>query len=344
MKIGKHDTDEQVFVVAELSANHNGSLDTAIKSLEAIKRTGANAVKLQTYKPESLTINLRKKDFILRNGTIWDGQSLWELYSKAAMPYEWHETLFKKAKDLGLICFSTPFCTQDLEFLSKFDPVAYKIASFEAIDFGFVKEVLKKDKPVLVSTGITNFSEIRVLSDLMPGFKKNIAFLHCVSSYPTKEENANLSVIQDLKKTMPQHTIGYSDHTQSTQAAPFAVAAGARIIEKHFVLDKSLDTADASFSLDEQEFTTMVQEIRRAELLQGKVEYGTNQAARNLGRSIYVIKPIKKGEVFTTENIRAIRPGFSIHPKHLDKLLGKKSNKDFTIGSRISLAHIEQGF
>ncbi len=335
MKIAGVDLDREVFIVAELSANHGGSLDLALKSLEAIKECGANAVKIQTYTPSSLTIDCKKPDFIIKQNTIWDGKSFYELYEQAQTPRSWHAAIFEKARELDLICFSSPFSRDDALFLEQFNPPAYKVASFEAIDTDFVEFLATLGKPLIISAGIARLGEIEAAVSIAQKHGAQVAILKCTSAYPAPPDLANLNTIKDLKAKFPQAVIGFSDHTLGSRAATLAVALGARFIEKHFVLDKSVQSADASFSLDKQEFAELVREIRLSEQLLGRVSYGPTESARELARSLYAIADIKKGETLTRSNIGSIRPGFGLHPKFLQDLLGKPAKKALQKGDRL---------
>lgn len=331
--------DNSVFVIAELSANHNGSLETALETIRAAKRTGANAIKLQTYTADTLTIQSDKDDFIIKSGSIWDGKTFYDLYKSAYTPWEWHEELFNCAKEEGLICFSSPFDKSAVDFLENLNVPAYKIASFEITDIPLIEYVASKGKPVILSTGIATSEDIELALDACHRMgNHNIALLKCTSSYPAPIEEANMAMIPDFKErfnVLP----GLSDHTLGSTVPIVATTLGARIIEKHFILDRSIGGPDASFSMNEKEFTEMVKAVREAEKAVGQVSYEPTQKqikGRAFSRSLYVVKDIKKGEIISEENVRSIRPGFGLHPKHLSRLIGKKSLNDYQKGERLN--------
>ena len=331
---------KNVFIIAELSANHNGSLATAIDTIRAAKRAGADAIKLQTYTADTLTIDSKKKDFIINNGSIWDGKNLYELYKEAFTPWEWHARLFEVAKEEGLVCFSSPFDKTAVDFLEDLAVPFYKIASFEITDIPLIEYIATKGKPIILSTGIATLDDIELALKTIRSVGDNqIALLKCTSSYPAPLEEANLIMIQDFKDRF-NVTTGLSDHTLGSKAAVVATCLGAKIIEKHFILDHSIGGHDASFSMDEKEFSQMVQEIREAEKAIGKITYEVTEkqtAGRSFARSLYVVQEIKKGEKFTEKNIRSIRPGFGLHPKYYKNMIGEKAQKSFKKGDRLTL-------
>ena len=333
----------QVFIIAELSANHNGSIKTAIDTIRAAKRTGADAIKLQTYTPDTITLNSRNKDFLLKQGTIWDGKYLHDLYKEAYTPWEWHKELFKVAKEEGLICFSSPFDPTAVDLLEELDNPIYKIASFEITDIPLIQYVASKGKPVIISTGIATLEDIELAVDTCRNAGNDqIALLKCTSSYPAPIEEANLVMIKDLAERF-NVVSGLSDHTLGITAPVVAVTQGAKVIEKHFILDKTIGGPDASFSLDEEEFTQMVKAVREAEAAIGNVDYTLTEKqlqGRNFCRSIYISKDVNKGDIITLENLQSVRPGYGMHPKELNKVLGKKFNSNFEKGSRMSLDKI----
>lgn len=339
MKIGNFDLNKDgVFIIAELSANHNGSLQTAFDTIKAAKDCGANAIKLQTYRADTLTLKCKKKDFMIDGGTLWDGKSLYELYEEAYTPWEWHEELFKYARSLKLDIFSTPFDKSAVDFLETLNPTAYKIASFEITDYELVKYTASKQKPIIISTGIATLEEIEdVISLCKDVGNDNIILLKCTSAYPASLEEANLNTITNMKEKFAVE-VGFSDHTLGITAPIVAVSLGAKVIEKHFILDKSIGGADCEFSLDKKEFTTMVQAVRDTEKLLGSIDYSLNKKKKNqrrFCRSIYVSKDIKQGELFSLENLKSVRPGFGMHPKYLQNILGQKAKKDYTLGDRL---------
>jgi pseudaminic acid synthase len=328
---------EEVFIVAELSANHNGSIETAKQSIIAAKKAGANAIKLQTYTPDTITINSKKDDFIIK-GTIWEGQNLYSLYSKAFTPWEWHNDLYKLANDLGLICFSSPFDKSSVDFLESLSNPIYKIPSFEITDIPLIEYVASKGKPMIISTGIAEKHDIDLaLDSCFKKGNKDIALLKCTSSYPAPIDEANLIMIKEFSKKYNLIT-GLSDHTLGLTAPIVAVALGAKIIEKHFTLDKKVKGPDSAFSLDFEEFSMMVKAIRETEKSIGNIDYNLtdNQIkGKSFSRSLYVVNDIEKGEIFTHNNIRSIRPGFGLHPKYLNIMIGEKSKKEYKKGDRL---------
>jgi pseudaminic acid synthase len=341
MKIGNYKIDKEspCFIIAELSANHNGSLQTAIETIRSAKRAGANAIKLQTYTPDTITIDCDKDDFVIK-GTIWEGRNLHKLYQEAYTPWEWHETLFKTAKEEGLICFSSPFDKTAVDLLESLNTPAYKIASFEITDIPLIEYTASKMKPIILSTGISTKEDISLAIDtcLRVG-NNNIALLKCTSSYPAPLEEANLSMIKDLANRYDV-IAGLSDHTIGSLAPIVSICFGAKIIEKHFIIDRNIGGPDSSFSMNEQEFTEMVKSVRQAESAIGIVDYTLSEKqliSRAHSRSLYVVKDIKEGEVLTSDNVRSIRPGFGLHPKFYNQVLGTKAKRDFRFGDRFEL-------
>jgi pseudaminic acid synthase len=343
MHIDTINLHEQVFIIAELSANHGHSLQTAIDTVRAAKRAGADAIKLQTYTPDTITLDVKNDDFKI-SGTIWEGQYLHDLYQAAYTPWEWHEELFEVAKQEGLVCFSSPFDFTAVDFLEKLNVPAYKIASFEITDIPLIRYVASKGKPVIISTGIATMDDIALaLSTCREEGNERIALLKCTSSYPAPIEEANMKMILDFKNRFGV-IAGLSDHTMGSTVPVVATAMGARIIEKHFILNKNIGGPDSSFSLDEHEFKTMVTAVREAELSLGKVEYELTEAqikGRNFSRSLYVAENIRAGEVFTGQNVRSVRPGYGLHPKYFEEVIGKKATRDFEKGDRLTLKEIE---
>ncbi len=346
MKI-KHITissDSPTFIIAELSANHNGSLQNALDTIKSAKRAGADAIKLQTYTADTITIDSLKDDFKLQHGTIWDGKYLHALYQEAFTPWEWHEQLFKAAEDEGLICFSSPFDPTAVDFLESLNCPAYKIASFEITDIPLIEYVASKGKPIIISTGIAELEDIELAIEACKRMNNHqIALLKCTSSYPAPIEEANMSMIPDLANRFGVIS-GLSDHTMGSTVPVVATAFGGKIIEKHFIIDRSIGGPDASFSMNEAEFAEMVKAVREAERAIGQVDYSLTEkqaSGRDFSRSLYIVNDIKKGEEFTKNNVRSIRPGYGLHPKYLAEVLGNKSNRDLTKGERMSLDFIE---
>ncbi|UUV21275.1 pseudaminic acid synthase [Paenimyroides aestuarii] len=331
-----------VFIIAELSANHNGSLETALETVRAAKRAGADCIKLQTYTADTITINSRKEDFMIK-GTIWEGKNLYDLYQEAYTPWEWHTEIMRVAEEEGLICFSSPFDPTSVDFLEELNVSAYKIASFEITDIPLIEYVASKGKPVIISTGIATVEDIELAIDACHRMGNyDIALLKCTSSYPAPIEEANMLMVKDLAERFNVIS-GLSDHTMGSTVPVVATCFGAKIIEKHFILDRSIGGPDASFSMNEQEFTTMVKEVREAEKAIGVVDYTLTEKqikGRDFSRSLYVVEDIKAGDVINEKNVRSIRPGFGLHPKHYKDVLGKISKRDISKGSTISFTDI----
>ena len=339
MKIGNFDLQKDgTYIIAELSANHNGSLQTALETIKAAKECGATAIKLQTYTADTLTLNCKNDDFMVDGGTLWDGKSLYELYEWATTPWEWHKELFEYARSLDIDIFSTPFDKSAVDFLEQFNPSAYKIASFEITDYELVRYVASKQKPIIISTGIATIDEILdVVNICKKEGNENIVLLKCTSQYPAPLEEANLKTISNMKETFGVE-VGFSDHTLGVTAPIVAVTLGAKVIEKHFILDKSIGGADCEFSLDKKEFILLVDVIRDTEKLLGIVDYSLDekkQKQRRFSRSLYISKDIKKGEIFSLENIKSVRPGYGLHPKYLNEILGKTALEDYKFGDRV---------
>ncbi|MDQ7045235.1 MAG: pseudaminic acid synthase [Sulfurimonas sp.] len=333
-----------IYIIAELSANHNGILQNALDSIKAAKEIGANAIKLQTYTADTITLNSKKDDFIVKGGTLWDGKSLYELYRWAYTPWEWHKELFDYARKIGIDIFSSPFDKTAVDFLEQFNPSAYKIASFEITDYELIRYIASKMKPVIISTGIATIDEIQDAVNICREVgNNNIVLLKCTSAYPAALEDANLITIANLAQTFGVVS-GFSDHTLGSTAPIVAVTLGAKVIEKHFILDKSIGGADADFSMDKQEFSDMIKAIRDTEKLLGKVDYSMTEQkkkSRHFSRSLYISKDIKKGELFSEQNIRSIRPGNGLHPKYLKDILGKKANRDLEFASPLKREYLQ---
>ena len=345
MNIGNFNLDStRTLIIAELSANHGNSIETAKETIRAAKKAGADAIKLQTYTADTLTLNCEKEDFVVKGGTLWDNKTLYELYKEAYTPWEWHAELFRVAQEEGLLCFSTPFDKSAVDFLEQFDPPAYKVASFEITDYELVRYMASKQKPMIISTGIATLNEIEdVIRICQREDNSEIILLQCTSSYPAPLEGANLLTIPDLAKRFGV-IAGFSDHTLGITAPITAVALGAKVIEKHFILDKAIGGADASFSLDVEAFTLMVQAVRDTEKLLGKPTYNTDEKTikgRQFSRSLYIAKDIAKGEVLSEENIRSIRPGYGLHPRYIKDILGKCAKENLSFGERLHKEDIE---
>ncbi|MFT4848990.1 MAG: pseudaminic acid synthase [Parvicella sp.] len=341
MKIGNHEIGNlsPVFIIAELSANHNGSIETALETIKAAKRSGADAIKFQTYTADTMTIDSDKDDFVIK-GTIWEGQNLHKLYQQAYTPWEWHEALFQCAKDEGLVCFSSPFDKTAVDFLEELEVPAYKIASFEITDIPLIEYVASKGKPIILSTGIAEQADIELALDACQRMGNNdIALLKCTSSYPAPINEANMVMVKDLAERYGVIS-GLSDHTMGATVPIVATCFGAKIIEKHFILDRSIGGPDASFSMNEEEFTAMVKAIREAESAIGNVDYTLTEKqkkGKDFSRSLYVVKDIKAGEVITEENVKSIRPGFGLHPQYYYKVLGKTIKVGVKRGTGLSI-------
>lgn len=333
-----------VFIIAELSANHNGSLKNALDTIKAAKRAGANAIKLQTYTADTITIDCKKDDFKIRQGTIWDGRYLYDLYKEAYTPWEWHEEFFRTANKEGLICFSSPFDKTAVDLLEEMNAPAYKIASFEITDIPLIEYVASKGKPVIISTGVAESEDIELAIDACSRMgNKQIILLKCTSSYPAPIEDANMAMIPDIAKRFGVIT-GLSDHTTGITLPVVATVLGAKVIEKHFIIDRSIGGPDSSFSLNEKEFTEMVKAVREAEVAVGKIDYTLTekmQKSREFSRSLYVVEDIKSGEPFTEKNVRSIRPGYGLHPKFLNDILGKKAQTNLTKGTPMRIEYLD---
>lgn len=333
------DQNSPVFIIAELSANHNGSIDTAIETVKAAKRAGANCIKLQTFTADTITLDSKNDDFKITQGTLWDGQYLHDLYKSTHLPWEWHEKIMEVAKEEGLICFSSPFDPTSVEFLETLQVPAYKIASFEITDIPLIELVASKGKPVIISTGIANQEDIELALEACYRMgNRDIALLKCTSSYPAPIDEANMCMVKDLSERFNVIS-GLSDHTMGSTVPIVATVLGAKIIEKHFILDRSIGGADASFSMNEAEFTAMVKAIREAESAIGVVDYTLTEKqlkGKEFCRSLYVVENIKKGDLITKTNVRSIRPGFGMHPKHYHEVLGKKASKDLHRGNPLT--------
>lgn len=329
----------KVFIVAEMSANHGGNIEVALETVRAAKRSGADAIKLQTFTPDTITLESTKKDFLVNHGTLWDGRSLHDLYKEASLPWDWHEKIFRVALEEDLVCFSSPFDKTAVDFLEDLNCPIYKIASPEITDIPLIEYVAAKGKPIILSTGIATEEDIILaLATIKRVGNNQIVLLKCTTSYPAPIEEANLIMIIDFEKKF-NVIPGLSDHTLGITAPVVAAALGAKVIEKHFILDKSIGGPDASFSLNEVEFTAMVKAVREAEVAVGKVDYSLTEKqikGREFSRSLYFVKDVKAGELISEENIRSVRPGYGLHPKHLMETLGKKVKRDAEKGTPVS--------
>lgn len=326
---------QKTFIIAELSANHNGSLAKAKECIYAMKEAGADAVKLQTYTADTITLNVRTDHFMIKQGTVWDGKNLHDLYKEAMTPWEWHGELFELAKSLGMEAFSSPFDNSAVDFLEGLNVPAYKIASFEITDIPLIEYVASKQKPVIISTGIAELEDIKEALEACERVgNKNIALLKCTSSYPALLKEMNLATIPDMMERFGV-TVGLSDHTMSLEAPCAAVALGARIIEKHFILDRADGGPDSSFSLNPSEFADMVKAVRNTEALLGGISYELSEKSkksREFCRTLFVSADIAEGERLNRENIRSVRPGFGILPKYFKEITGKIAARDLKAG------------
>ena len=326
------------YIIAEMSANHNGDINNAYKIIDMAKSSGADCVKLQTYTPDTLTIDSTLSDFQLTEG-LWSGQSLYELYKSAFMPWEWHKPLFDYAKKVGITIFSSPFDNTAVDLLEDLNTPAYKIASFEAVDLSLIKYVAQTGKPMIISTGMADAQEIQeAIEAAREGGCKELAILHCVSGYPAPSEDYNLRTLVDMQQKFGLIT-GLSDHTIDNTTAIASVALGASIIEKHVTLDRNGGGPDDSFSLESKELKELCIGAKTAWKALGQIDYGrksSEQGNVKLRRSLYFVKDIKEGEVITTKHIKSIRPGYGLAPKHFEKILGLKVNRPISRGSPVS--------
>lgn len=346
IKIGNKIVGENqpVFFIAELSGNHNQNFDLAIKTIKAAKDVGADAIKLQTFKPEILTLDCDNEYFHINQGTLWDGTTFYSLYQQVYTPWEWQPKLKEYAESQGLICFSSPFDNTAVDFLEKIDVPAYKVASFEILDIHLIEYIASKGKPVIISTGIADLTEIE---DALNVCKKvsndQVVLLKCTSAYPAPIEEANLQTIPDMANRF-NTIVGLSDHTLGDIAAITSVALGAKIIEKHFILDRKYGGPDAEFSMEPAEFKKMVESIRDVEKAIGSVQYEITkkiQDSRKFARSLFVVEKMSKGDIFTNSNVRSIRPGNGMMPKYLFDILGKKASCNIEIGTPLTFELIE---
>lgn len=326
------------YIIAELSANHNGSLDKALKSLDIAKSCGVDAVKLQTYSADTMTINSEKPDFIVKGG-LWDGFKLYDLYKWAQTPFEWHSSIFEHAKKIGLTIFSTPFDESAVDLLEDLGTPAYKIASFEIVDLPLIRYVAKKGKPMIISTGMASENEIQdAVETAKSSGCENLILLHCISSYPTPIEQSNLRQIPNLERRF-NTLVGLSDHTMGTEASVAAVALGAVIIEKHFTLNRKDKGPDSEFSLEPDELRRLCIETENAWLALGKSGFDRQEAEEGnkiFRRSIYFVRDLEKGHTIQSSDIKRIRPGKGLAPKYFDEIIGKKLTKSVERGTPVS--------
>jgi len=332
------------FIIAELSANHNQDFGIALKTIKVAKDAGADAVKLQTYTADTITLNCEKEFFQVNQGSIWDGTTLYNLYQQAYTPWDWQPKLKIYAEELGLICFSSPFDKSAVDFLENMNVPAYKIASFEITDIPLIEYTASKGKPIIISTGIASLADIEEAVNACRRVGNNqISLLKCTSSYPAPIEEANLLTIPHLRDTFNVN-VGLSDHTMGHSVAIAAVALGAKIIEKHFILDRKLGGPDSSFSMEPAEFRQMVDSIREVEKALGKINYQLTpkvEKSKVFARSLFIVKDVKEGETITEENVRSIRPGYGLHPKYYKEIIGKKFRKEYEKGTPLEWGHFE---
>ncbi|MDP3301518.1 MAG: pseudaminic acid synthase [Sulfuricurvum sp.] len=344
MNIGHCNLDNKVFIIAELSANHNGSLQTALDTITAMAQSGADAIKLQTYTPDTITLDCDSDMFTISQGTLWDKRKFYDLYAEAMTPWEWHKELFDHARSLGMLAFSSPFDPSAVDFLDKLNVPAYKIASFEITDIPLIEYTAAKGKPIIISTGIAQLKEIKDALDACRRMGNNrITLLKCTSAYPATLEEMNLLTIPDMIKRFDV-TIGLSDHTMSLSASIAAVALGARVIEKHFILKRNMGGADSAFSLEPHEFRAMVDAVRDTEKLLGNITYDLSPKSlksREFSRSLFIAENVQAGEVITVKNVRSVRPGFGLSPKYQKEIIGKIFRADYLKGTPLAWEHIE---
>lgn len=326
------------YVIAEMSANHNGDINNAYKIIDMAKRCGADAVKLQTYRPDTITMDMNTSEFMIKGG-LWDGQSLYELYEGAYMPWDWHKPLFDYAQKIGITIFSSPFDNTAVDLLEDLNTPAYKIASFEAIDLPLIKYVAQTGKPMIISTGMADMEEIQEAIDAAKeGGCKELAILHCVSGYPAPAQDYNLRTLVDMQ-THFNLPVGLSDHTLDNTTAITSVALGACIIEKHVTLDRNGDGPDDSFSLEAEGLKDLCDGARTAWQSLGKIDYGRKSSEEGnvtFRRSLYFVKDIKAGDIITAEHVKSIRPGYGVAPKHLDEIIGRAVVQNVSRGTAIS--------
>lgn len=333
----------KTFIIAEMSANHNHHKDIAIDTIRAARKAGADAIKIQTYTADTLTLNCTKPDFMLGKG-LWEGENYYSLYQKAYTPWEWHEEIYHVAKEEGLVCFSTPFDKTAVDFLEDLGNPIYKIASFEITDIPLIKYIAQKNKPIILSTGVATEEDIVLaLNTICAEGNNDITLLKCTSAYPAPIEDANLLTIPDMKKRFGVK-VGLSDHSEGSVVPMTAVALGAEVVEKHFIIDRSIGGPDSAFSMEAADFAKMVESVRNVEKALGTIYYPTDPSkikGREFSRSLYVAENMKAGDVITEKNIRSVRPGFGAHPKFLPELIGKKVNRALEKGERFDVSYAE---
>jgi len=337
---------QPTYVVAEMSANHNQNFDEAVKIIEAAKEAGADAIKIQTYTPDTLTIDCDSEYFRIGKGTIWEGRNLYDLYGEAFTPWEWQPKLKEIAGKLGIHLFSSPFDATAVDFLEEMNVPAYKVASFEIVDLPLMRRIAQTGKPVILSTGMATMAEIdEAVTTIRDTGNDQLALLKCTSAYPAPPGDMNLLSIPDLSRAFGVPA-GLSDHTLGIAVPVAAVALGACIVEKHFTLSRSVSGPDSSFSLEPGEFISMVEAVRTTEKALGGVQYGVSEKesqSRIFRRSLFVVRDMKAGEMFTTQNVRSIRPGHGLHTRHLDDILGRCASGDIERGTPLAWDLVEAG-
>ena len=337
--------NHEPFIIAEMSGNHNQSLERAVEIIHKASESGAHAIKLQTYTADTITLNVRKKEFLINDkNSLWYGESLYDLYNNAHTPWEWHEKLFEEAKKVGIICFTSPFSESAVDFLEDLNTPAYKIASFENSHLPLIKKIAATKKPIIISSGLATISELDESVKIIREYGcDNFAILKCTSSYPANPKHSNILSIPHMKKLFGCE-IGLSDHTMGLGASIAAVSHGASIIEKHFTLKRSDGGVDSAFSLEPAEMEQLVVESKRAWESLGEIKYGPNKDDKNsliFRRSVYISKNVKKGDKLTKKNLKVIRPGLGLAPKYYNILIGKKINKDAKKGTPFSWEFID---
>ena len=333
----------KTYIVAELSANHGHKLENALASVHAAKAAGADAIKIQTYTADTITLDCDAEDFQVKSGTMWDGVTLYQLYQQAYTPWEWHKAIFDEAKKVGIDCFSTPFDKSAVDFLEELHNPIYKIASFEITDIPLIEYAASKHQPMVISTGIATMQDIE---DAVKACHRvgnyDVTLLKCTSAYPAPIEAANLRTMLDMRDYFDVK-VGLSDHTMGSDVAIAAVAMGATMVEKHFIMDRAIGGPDAAFSMQQDEFAAMVQSIRNVEKALGEVVYPQDVKqikGREFSRSLYVAEDMKAGDIITEQNVRSVRPGYGLAPKYLPEILGKQVNRDLKKGERMSLKYV----
>lgn len=343
-KIGDREIGQghPAYIIAEMSANHNQDLQHAIDIVHAMKESGADAIKLQTYTADTLTLDCDREEFKVKKGTLWEGRKLYDLYQEAYTPWEWQAQLFELANQLGMDCFSTPFDNTSVDFLEELNPPAYKVASFEMTDVPLVEYIASKGRPIIMSTGMATMEEIQRSVNAVKQLNVPLALLKCTSAYPSPPEEMNLRRIPHMIETF-RVPAGLSDHTLGIAAPVVAVTLGATVIEKHFTLSRNDPGPDAAFSLEPDEFRAMVEAVRIAEKALGTVTYELTEkesASKAFRRSLFVVQDMKVGDIFTPENVRSIRPGYGLPPAELPRVLGRKATKDLERGTPLGEHHV----